>query len=141
MFFNYTDKSLTVRFEKLVNFSRLNEYLNVSYPGYKTPDQYQLISNNKTGNFDVVAYLAFNSSIAESELNVQFTRVVNWNYGDPTDFYTIKNITYSQYAGWYDTSISEATRVCAIVIGVIAKVLIIGGSLFDPNGMTKIIKL
>ena len=38
MFFNYTDKSLTVRFEKMVNFSRLNEYLNVSYPGYKIPD-------------------------------------------------------------------------------------------------------
>ena len=43
----------------------------------------------------MVAYLAFNSSIAESELNVQFTRVVNWNYGDPADFYTIKNVTYS----------------------------------------------
>lgn len=141
VFFNYTEKSLMVRFEKMVNFSRLNEYLSVLFPSYTLGDQYTIISNNKTGNFDVKAYMSFKDSIAESLLDIKFSRIVNWNYGDPADFYTIQNKTYSFYTGWYDIGFTQFSKMVGMVTARVAKVLIIGGTLFDPHGMTKIIKL
>lgn len=141
-YFNQSDQTMTMRFERMVNFSRLGEYTNSSFSDADNPAEYTIISNNKTGNYDVVTYFNISKTINDTNLKVQFTRVVNWNYGDPDVFYTIENKTHYMYTGWYNnTGWTGFTNWTGRFIGTSAKVLAVGGALFDPTGFTKIIKL
>ena len=141
-YFNYSDTTVLVRFERLVNFSRLGEYTNSSFITHKVPQDYQFISNNKTGNFDIISYLSINKTLNETNLAVNFTRVVNWNYGDPKVFYTIDNTTRYIYTGWYDNKgFTDFTKFTGQAISNTVKILVIGGVLFDPLGFTQLIKV
>jgi hypothetical protein len=96
--------STIVRFEKLVNQSRLGEYTSTTWPDYDTPADYEIIENNKTGNFDVITFMQINDTVFENDMEIKFTRVVNWNYGVPDTFYTIDNVTHTIYTGFYNNT-------------------------------------
>jgi hypothetical protein len=126
----------------MVNFSRLGEYTNATFPAFDAANDYTIIANNKTGNFDVITYFNMTKNLEETNLKVQFTRVVNWNYGVPDTFFTIENKTHSLYTGYYNlVGMSSFSNFTGRAIGYTAKVLAIGGALFDPLGMTKLLKL
>lgn len=141
-YFNFTDKTMIMRFERMVNFNRLGEYTDSKFSQFTIPTNYNLIGNFKTGNFDVISYFDIGNTISESSLDVTFTRIVNWNYGDPAVFYTIDAKKHTIVTGWYDvTWMSAISEFTGEFISIAAKSMTVGSVLFDPKGFTMLLKL
>lgn len=140
--FNQTDKTLRIRYDQKLNYSRLAEYAEATWTGYTTPTDYTIVSFNKTGDYDLMIYFNMDSPFNGSLLNIKMTRVINWNFGDPAVFYSILNDTTSVYAGFYNnTGWSGFTQSMGNFMATSSKVLVIGGLLFNHEYMFRLLKL
>lgn len=140
--FNQSNVSLIVRYEKELNYSRLGEYAQASFADLTTPENFTVLSYNRTGKYDLMVFFKVQNPLNFTQLDLKINRVINWNYGNPTDFYSILNETTTIYTGFYnDSRWFNFSNKTASFFSKASKFLVIGGFLFNHEYMFNLLKL